>query len=101
MRDIKTNGKIKLCAFAKGRLPLMTLESCIVRANGKCEHKNSTGCALLTDRKGYKFPVYGEKRFCGSGYPCRNIIYNSVSADILSKKDEISKINADILTVII
>ena len=79
----------------------MTLESCIVRANGKCEHKNSTGCALLTDRKGYKFPVYGEKRFCGSGYPCRNIIYNSVSADILSKKDEISKINADILTVII
>lgn len=101
MRDIKTSGKIKLCAFAKGRLPLMTLESCIVRANGKCEHKNSTGCALLTDRKGYKFPVYGEKRFGESSYPCRNIIYNSVCADILSKKDEISKINADILTVII
>ena len=107
IRDIERTGKAQICAFAKGTLPLMVLESCVVRANGHCSKKNTKGCSVLHDRKGFDFPVYGEKRFglnpdgSFTSYPCRNIIYNSVSADILSKPEEIKKMNVGILTVIL
>ncbi len=106
MRDIAASDSVRCAAFVKGTLPLMVLESCIVRANKACRANNLEGCAVLTDRKGYKFTVCGEKRLQEregnlTCYPCRNIIYNSVEADILSKEQEITKRNTEILTVII
>ncbi len=38
-RDIGKKDGVKYCLFARGRLPLMVLESCIVKACGKCKDK--------------------------------------------------------------
>ncbi len=106
MRDM-VRDKSELCVFAKGFLPLMVLESCIVRANGKCELRSQDGCKQLCDRKGYNFAVCGQKRLVSdnngglTSYPCRNVIYNSVRTDILQKQEEMSKINADIVTILL
>ncbi|MBQ3904402.1 MAG: U32 family peptidase, partial [Eubacterium sp.] len=71
--------------IAYGRLPLMLTRNCPV--------KNRIGCAeckkqgVLTDRKGYKFPVK-----C-SEFPCVEIL-NSVP---LVMSDRISEINTDFI----
>ncbi len=95
VRDLEKNDETKLCAHVKGKLPVMVLESCIVRAGGVCKKQNGKACGILHDRIGKDFPVYGEKRLSGDGYPCRNIIYNSVETDILSKEEKMSKMNVD------
>ena len=101
VRDICKKEETKLCAFAKGRLPLMVLESCIVRAGGKCSMQNDKACGVLHDRKNMDFYVYGEKRLCENPYPCRNIIFNSVETDILSKKEKMSKMNVDAALIMV
>ena len=95
IRDLCKKDETKLCAFVKGRLPLMVLESCIVRAGGKCKMQNSLPCSSLCDRMNMNFPVYGEKRLGKEQYPCRNIIYNSVETDLLSKNEKMQKMNVD------
>lgn len=95
IRDLKKKNDTRLCAFVKGRLPLMVLESCIIKAGGGCKNECEKPCTVLRDRKNMDFPVYGERRFAGDGKPCRNIIYNSVETDILSKDEKMSKINVD------
>lgn len=95
IRDLVKKDNTQLCAFTKGYLPMMVLESCIVRAGGTCKRQNSKPCSALCDRIGKEFPVYGEKRLSGDGYPCRNIIYNSVETNILDKKEKMSKMNVD------
>lgn len=95
IRDLCKKDTTKLCAFVKGRLPLMVLESCIVRAGGKCRMNNDAPCSTLCDRMNMNFPVYGEKRLGKEPYPCRNIIYNSVETDILSKNEKMQKMNVD------
>ena len=95
VRDLEKKESTKLCAFAKGYLPVMVLESCIVRAGGTCKMQNGYPCGVLHDRIGKDFPVYGERRLYSDGYPCRNIIFNSVETDILSKKEKMSKMNVD------
>ncbi|MBQ8759490.1 MAG: U32 family peptidase, partial [Clostridia bacterium] len=99
IRDLEKKDETMLCAFAKGRLPLMVLESCIVRAGGTCKKQSSDPCGILHDRKNMDFPVYGEMRLSGNGYPCRNIIYNSVETDILSKTEKMSKMNVDAVMI--
>ena len=95
IRDLDKKDTTKLCAFVKGRLPLMVLESCIVRAGGKCTGQNTKACTTLCDRKGIYFPVYGEKRLGKDSYPCRNIIYNSVEQNLLLKDEKMKKMNVD------
>lgn len=95
IRDLEKKDKTKLCAFVKGRLPVMVLESCIVRAGGKCKMQNDEPCSSLCDRMNMTFPVYGEKRLGKEAYPCRNIIYNSIETDILSKNEKMQKMNVD------
>ena len=101
VRDIEKKPDTKLCAFVKGRLPLMVLESCIVKAGGGCRNECEKPCTVLRDRKNMDFPVYGERRLTGNGKPCRNIIYNSVETDILSKDEKMSKMNVDTAMVYI
>lgn len=95
IRDLSKKDETKLCAFVKGRLPLMVLESCIVRAGGKCKMQNDEPCTYLCDRMNINFPVYGERRLSSQPYPCRNIIYNSAVTDILSKNEKMQKMNVD------
>ncbi len=95
IRDLEKKDETELCAFVKGSLPIMVLESCIVRAGGKCMNECNKPCGILHDRKDMDFPVYGERRLVGNGLPCRNIIYNSVETDILSKNEKMSKMNVD------
>jgi len=97
IRDLSVSENTKLCAFVKGRLPLMILESCIVKAQKRCMDCNGEGCDVLTDRIGKQFKIFGEKRLNKEhGYkPCRNIIVNSVEADILSSKEKVQKMNVD------
>ena len=95
VRDIYKKNETKLCAFVKGYLPVMVLESCIIRAGGVCKKQNNEPCGILHDRIGKDFTVYGEKRLCESCYPCRNIIYNSTVTDILSKDEKMQKMNLD------
>ena len=101
IRDLEKNDDTKLCAFVKGPLPVMVLESCIIRAGGNCKRCNDKPCSVLHDRIGKDFPVYGEKRLVGDGYPCRNIIYNSVETDILSKDEKMAKMNVDTAMILL
>lgn len=99
MRDMVKPKNVKISAFVKGRLPLMVLESCIIRANGACKGCNRKMCGTLHDRKGYDFPIYGERRMNDTGYPCRNIIVNSVEADLVSKREELQNAGIDVFVV--
>lgn len=60
-----------------GRLPLMTLEKCVIRDNfadktgGACRYCDTRRFSSLTDRTGAKFPICRE-------FPHRNVLYNSV-----------------------
>ena len=101
MRDIKRVKGVKCSAVVHGRLPLMVLESCIIRAGGTCTNygKKSHYCGEYTDRIGKKFPIYPEKRFAGKNEPCRNIIMNADILELYSKKDEIIKSGVDILEI--
>lgn len=60
-----------------GRLPLMTLEKCVIRDNfspvqtGHCRYCETRRFSYLTDRTGARFPVCRE-------YQHRNVLYNSV-----------------------
>ncbi len=86
VRDIEKSDDVKYCFYAKGRLPLMVLESCIVKASHLCKKERDGVCAYLGDRIGASFPIKAQKRY-DTDFPCRNIIYNSVVSDILSKKE--------------
>ena len=87
VRDIQKNTGVKYCFYVRGRLPLMTLESCIFRANGKCrKKKDGEVCGTLCDRLGYIFPVTAQKRQ-NVEYPCRNIVRNAVMTDLRMKKE--------------
>lgn len=98
VRDLEKQNGTKYCLYAKGRLPLMVLESCIVKAQGLCRKKRDDGaCATLSDRIGANFIVKAQKRY-DAEYPCRNIIYNSVMLDILNKK-ELYSCGIDVLCI--
>ena len=99
MRDINKNGA-KIAAFTEGRQERMVLESCIVRANSGCKAQSAQPCAVLHDRKGYDFPVYGERRLDEENINCRCIVYNSVENKLTEKKEsEYKKAGIGIFTV--
>ncbi len=98
MRDILRTGGTDCAVVCEGRLPLMVLESCILRAKGLCtnyggEHKY---CGFYTDRIGKKFPILSERRFAKDGEPCRNIILNADVLHLYSKKNDLLGCGAEI-----
>lgn len=100
MRDINKAG-IKTAVHAEGRLELMVLESCVVRASGKPCTKADTKecCSYLTDRTGTSFPIKCQRRFGENPYPGRNIILNSVPVHKFSKPEELAKTRADVYCI--
>ena len=102
MRDIVRVVGVECSATVKGRLPLMVLESCILRSVKLCSNYNGKShiCGEYTDRIGKKFPIYRERRFDGKNSPCRNIIMNADTLDLYSKSEEIRKMGVEILEII-
>ena len=79
----------------------MVLESCIIMSNGNCKNqKTGVRCGVLCDRIGKEFEIYGERRLDGK-MSCRNIIYNSVEADIMSNKEKLAKMNPDTVMIML
>ncbi len=95
IRDLSKDTDTLLCGFVKGRLPVMVLESCIIKANGKCRGDCGEACGVLKDRIGKEFEVYGERRLGKSQKSCRNIIYNSVETNRTSL-EKTDKMNLDV-----
>ncbi len=70
-------------AVVYGRIPLMTLEKCVIREVADC-NSCAQGKAVLTDRKGIKFPVFREAEH-------RNVIYNSFPNYMADREDDLIK----------
>ncbi len=79
MRDIGGN----TAAIVYGRLPLMTLEKCVIRQVADCRQCEA-GHVRLTDRKGVSFPVLRE-------WTHRNVIYNSVPTCMSDRQEELKR----------
>lgn len=73
----------KSSVIVSGRLPLMLLEKCAIKAFSSCDGC-SKGKAALTDRMGKSFPVLRE-------WEHRNVIYNSLPTYMGDKKPILSK----------
>lgn len=67
-----------------GRIPLMTLEKCVIRDLYSCEECEKRGYLPLVDRRGVEFPLT-------RGYKHRNIMYNSVPTFMADREDELVK----------
>ncbi len=70
-------------AVVYGRIPLMTVEKCVIREVADCD-KCGKGCVALTDRRGIKFPVFREQDH-------RNVIYNSFPTYMADREDDLIK----------
>ena len=64
-----------------GRIPLMITERCFISENFGCNNCNK---AMLTDRRGEKFPMMRE-------FEHRNLIFNSVPTYLGDKRRELSE----------
>ena len=80
-RDIK--GDTSLIVY--GRIPLMTVEKCVIREIADCDTCNKNA-AILTDRRGVRFPVLRE-------WEHRNVIYNSLPTSMSNRQDQLTKAN--------
>ena len=77
IRDIKGNP----ATIVYGRIPLMTLEKCVIREIADCK-TCETGKVRITDRRGIEFPVLRE-------WEHRNVIYNSLPTSMSDRQDEL------------
>ena len=75
-----------------GRTPLMYTRTCIIRNAEKCQNRKSCQ-GKLVDRTGAIFPII-------SGHSHTNIIYNSLPAYRLDKKQELKKSGVGLLTLL-
>ena len=85
IRDIGGNSAV----IVYGRIPLMTLEKCVIRDIYGCDACNKAthdSMLTLTDRRGYIFPIARE--FCH-----RNVIYNSMPTSMSDKRDDLFRAN--------
>ena len=89
IRDIKG----AKAAVVYGRIPLMTLEKCVIKelyrdkapkGIGKACEICSSGKAEMKDRRGFVFPVLREMAH-------RNIVYNSMPTGMSDRQDELER----------
>lgn len=83
LRDIGGN----TAAIVYGRLPLMTLEKCVIRQVADCR-QCAAGHTRLADRKGVSFPVLRE-------WMHRNVVYNSVPTCMSDRQEELKRYAVD------
>ena len=80
-RDVGGNTSLLVC----GRIPLMTLEKCVIREIADC-NLCKTGKVALRDRRGVEFPVLRE-------WEHRNIVYNSLPTSASDRQDALLRAN--------
>ena len=78
----------KRLATVYGKLPLMTLEKCVIKEISDCKHCENEGFAYLVDRKGVRFAVRRE-------FKHRNIVFNSVPVYMADRSDLLCKYRVD------
>jgi collagenase-like PrtC family protease len=78
----------KRLATVYGKLPLMTLEKCVIKEIADCKRCEREGFVYLVDRKGVRFGVRRE-------YKHRNLIFNSVPVYMADRADELCKYKID------
>ena len=71
-------------AIVYGKVPLMTLEKCVMREISDCKSCESGKAGYLTDRKGVRFLVLRE-------YKHRSLVFNSVPVYMADRKDLLRK----------
>ncbi len=79
-RDISGNCGV----IVYGRIPLMTLEKCLIREISDCKTCQEKGFVFITDRRGYKFPIT-------RAWKHRSIIYNSQPTYMADKASELAE----------
>ena len=70
-------------AIVYGRLPLMTLEKCVIREIADCRSCEANS-VKLRDRRGVEFPVLRE-------WEHRNVIYNSIPTCMSDREDALAR----------
>lgn len=90
LRAAAINAKIRAGVIAYGRLPLMTLEKCVIRdienlkaPCAQCRFCDGGKSVFLTDRTGAEFLLKREEKH-------RNVLYNSVPVWMADKLGEIT-----------
>ena len=78
-RDVR--GDTSLIVY--GRIPLMTVEKCVIKEIANCD-TCAQNAAVLTDRRGVSFPVLRE-------WEHRNVIYNSLPTSMSDRQDQLTK----------
>ncbi len=68
-----------------GRIPLMTLEKCVIREIADCA-ACKTNTVRLRDRRGVEFPVLRE-------WEHRNVIYNSIPTAMTDREADLTRAN--------
>lgn len=71
-------------AIVYGKLPLMTVEKCVMREISDCESCKSGKWGYLVDRRGARFAVCREWKH-------RNLIFNSVPVYMADRKDALQR----------
>lgn len=100
MRDLRRPAHMSTARLAAGRLELMVLESCVVKAGGACRKAENGGeCAQLCDRTGAAFPLRTERRLGPEPFPCRQVLLNSVPLRLLDKPEETEKSGVQVCCV--
>lgn len=79
IRDVKGNTAVTVY----GRIPLMTLEKCVIREIADCRACD-TDTVKITDRRGIEFPVLRE-------WEHRNVIYNSLPTCMSDRTEELAR----------
>ena len=79
IRDVGGNSSV----IVYGRLPLMTLEKCVIREIADCNRCNENN-VTLRDRRGVEFPVLRE-------WEHRNVIYNSLATCMSDREESLSR----------
>ena len=82
IRDLAGNGE----TIVYGRLPMMTVEKCVIREIADCK-ACSADSVVLRDRKGMEFPILRE-------WEHRNVIYNSLPTSMSDRENELARANA-------
>ena len=87
IKEITNNTDAETEVIAYGRLPIMVMENCVIKSQGKCTKTGKT--FELSDRMGEKFPIICEN--------CKNIILNSVPIYLADKGDDLLSMNVDVI----
>ena len=85
IRDISGNRGV----IVYGRIPLMTLEKCVIRdisGCDKCDRSCPDKTVSISDRRGYTFPIVRE-------FKHRNIIFNSQKTCMSDRPAELDRAN--------